>query len=337
MLYVFLKHLIESNNQASYTYNVKSENMKTNTVSVGVNTKLQLNKEASTQTKNFMDPDESLPINSYANHVNVNNVNKSKLPFSSCDVKSEISELCVFKNSSSLLKSPSCSSSAYEDLPTEINNKYNLNPLSNLQNHSEKGKNDQISINALLRDLQDSSEDEQLQPSTKLEERLLTLGLANGIHSPPENCIESPKSNFLSPNTIRPTKIREILTDKFKSERVAKTYEFKKSINSLPQEQQTRLNHRFKDLFGEDHAYEPDPLSIEEERIIAHKRVVKMVVEYMTPYYKAQRITRHLFKTLAKLISKNLMDRSYDPGNFLVMWLEPFYFVDTYLMLMKID
>lgn len=331
MLYDFLKFFIESNDLAYCTkiFNTKSENMKTNTVSVGINTELQLNKEVSTQTENLLDSDDSLPINSYANHVNVNNVNKSKLSFSSCDVKTEISESCVFENLNSLLNSPSCSSSAYENLHLEINNKYNLNPLSNLQNNSEQNESDQMSIDALIRVLEDSPENEQLQPSSKLEEHSVTLGLATGIHSLSENFLELPKSNCLSPNIIRSIKIREILMDKFKSERVAKTYEFQKSINSLPQEQQTRLNHRFEDLFGEDHAYESDPLSIEEERIIAHKRVVKMVVEYMTPYYKAQRITRNLFKTLAKLISKNLTDRSYDPGNFLVTWLEPFYFLDT--------
>lgn len=312
MLYDLLKHTIESNVQALNTYNIKAENMSTNTTSIGINTVLKLNKDASTQTNTLMDPDNSTSINSCANNVNVVNVNKSKMPYSSCDMVSKISESNVFENLNSLLKSPSCISNAYEELSNEINNKCYYNVFSNLKNNSVNNNTTSDSINALLKDLQDSPEHEKLQPSSKSEECLITLELET---KPSESLSKSPESICLSPNTIRPNKIKEVLMNKFKSERVAKKYELQRSISTLPQELQTKLNQKFKDLFGEDHTSESDPLSIEEEHIIAHKRVVKMVVEFMTPYYKARRISRHMFKTLARLISKNLMDRSYDPGN----------------------
>lgn len=188
-----------------------------------------------------------------------------------------------------------------------------IGSLKNLQVNSEQTngtKNDISSINALLRDLQDSPE----QASSKLDERLIEFEQVIGNYKPLDDFSELPTIIPVSPNTIRPEKIHEILNDKFRSERVAKKYELQRSINEMPWELQISLNQRFDDLFGNNHTYESDPLSEEEERIIAHKRIVKLVVGFMTPYYKAHRINRLLFKSLAKLISKNLMDRAYDPG-----------------------
>lgn len=186
-------------------------------------------------------------------------------------------------------------------------------PIGSLEVNSEQTngtKNDISSINALLRDLQDSPE----QSSSKLDDRLIEFEQVIENYKPKDDFSELPTIIPVSPNTIRPEKIHEILNDKFRSERVAKKYELQRSINEMPWELQISLNQRFDDLFGNNHTYESDPLSDEEERIIAHKRIVKLVVGFMTPYYKAHRINRLLFKSLAKLISKNLMDRAYDPG-----------------------
>ncbi|XP_001949885.1 uncharacterized protein LOC100169414 [Acyrthosiphon pisum] len=317
MLYDLLKHIIESNNQLpSCDKLFEAENIteKSVGIDVSVNTEQKCNKITSTQTEIWTDPDNNLPNNFPVNKMNTDLVNKCNLPSSSYNVKSKISESNnIFNNLNSLLKS-SCSSNSSPDVHMEVNYKYDSSEFENIQRKGEQENstpNDIVSINALLRDLQDSPEYEQ--QSSTLEERLIALGLAIENNKSTDNLTELTNPINISPSIIRPNKINEILTDKFKSKRVAKSYQLRNSMNELPQSLQIRLNQKFKDLFGNSHYYESDPLSEEEERIIAHKRIVKMVVEFMTPYYKAHRINRHLFKNLAKLISKNLMDRSYDP------------------------
>lgn len=312
MLFVLLKEIIESNNQSPYNYNRTAGNINNDIINVGVNTELELNKVISTQTESCTVSDSNLSTNMFMNNVNTDNVNTSMSPSSSYDVKSKISESNVFNNLNMLLKSPSHS---YDDVPMEINDKYNVIEFSNVQNNLEKNDYTTNDFNSLLKDLQDSPEYEH-QSFIKLDERLTALGLANENYKSTETILESPTSNTLNPNIVRLDKVKEMLLDKFKTERIAKSYELRRSMNELPQEQQIRLNQMFKDLFGNDHTYESDPLSEEEERIIAHKRIVKMVVEFMTPYYKAHRISRHMFKILARLISKNLMDRAYDSSSY---------------------
>jgi len=319
MLYDLLKHIIESNNQIpSCDKLFEAENITNKSVGidVSVNTEQKCNKMSSTQTEIWTDPDNNLPNNFPVNIVNTVLVNKSNLPSCSYDLKSKISESNnIFNNLNSLLKS-SCSSNSSPDVQMDVNYKYESSDFQNIQRkdvQENSTSNDILSINALLRDLQDSPEYEQ--QSSKLEERLIALGLAIENNKSTDNLNELTNPINISPSIIRPNKINEILTDKLKSKRVAKSYQLRNSMNELPQSLQIRLNQKFKDLFGNNHFYESDPLSEEEERIIAHKRIVKMVVEFMTPYYKAHRINRHLFKSLAKLISKNLMDRSHDPGN----------------------
>jgi len=298
-------------------------------IDVGVNTEQKCNKVTSTQTEIWTDPDNNLPVQIPVNKINTDLVKEPILPSSSYNLKSKISESNIFNNLNSLLKS-SCSSNSSSDAHMEVNYKYESSEFENLQRKDEQENstsNDLLSINALLRDLQDSPEYEQ--QSSKLEERLIALGLAIENNNSTENLTDLTKPINISPDIIRPDKINEILSDKFKSKRVAKSYQLRNSMNKLPQSLQIRLNQKFKYLFGSSHSYECDPLSEEEERIIAHKRIVKMVVEFMTPYYKAHRINRHLFKNLAKLISKNLMDRAYDPGNF-VLSDSLFYLVIKY-------
>lgn len=291
--------------------------MKKNSVSIGINTEPKLNKIASAQTEKLTDSDINL-----SNHLFVSNkpdiMHTSNSPSSSYDMKFKNTESNIFNNLNSLLNSSSHSPSTCSDVlinyPNPVNFIDDSAEFENVQGNSEKknGPENYIScINSLLRDLQDSPEYEQ--PS-KLDERLKAFGKAIENQESTKNVPELTSSICISPNTIRPNKINETLKDKLKSERVAKSYELRKSLKELSHELQIRLNQKYNDLFGINHSYESDLLSDEEERIIAHKRVVKMVVQCMTPYYKAHRINRYLFKSLAKLISKNLMDRTYDPG-----------------------
>ncbi|XP_027853795.2 probable cyclin-dependent serine/threonine-protein kinase DDB_G0292550 isoform X2 [Aphis gossypii] len=167
---------------------------------------------------------------------------------------------------------------------------------SNSESDSDSSKSDS-----------NSSKSEYEQEYSKLEEHLIENNKSS------KNSTELTKPINIDPCIVRSDKISEILSNKLKSKRVAKSYQLRKSMNKLPQRLQIRLNQKFKDLFGTSHSYEFDPLSEEEERIIVHKRIAKMVVEFMTPYYTARRIdNKNLFKRLARLISKNLMDRTYD-------------------------
>lgn len=279
-----------------------------------INTEPKIENIASVQTENTTDADNNVVIN----NNNVNSGDVLNVSPNSYDMQSKISESNIYDNLNSLLKSSPCSSNSSPNVSMEVNYKYDFTESASLHKNTDLQNcetNKILSINSLLKDLQDSPEYEYEHQSSKIEERLITLGLATKNHESLKQFSESTTSINISPNTIRLKKINEILKDKLKSERVAKTYELRKSMNEMPQELQIRLNHKFCEIFGSSHSYESDPLSEEEERIIAHKRIVKMVVEFMTPYYKAHRINRHLFKSLAKLISKNLMDRAYDPGN----------------------
>lgn len=322
VVYVLLQHIIESNNQLSLHdayFGTNANNINRHSV-ITSNTEGKLNKTISTQTDRWMDLDSNLSNNFIINNnkktpnLVTDIMNKSNLSSSSI-IKSEISKSNIFENLNSLLKSSSCSSSPSDISHAEVNNIYDSTEFSSLSRNSEQNdclKNNLSGYNSLLRDLQDSPEYEQ---SSKLEDRLISLGLEIESHKSKENVSDLFTSDHINPNVIRSNKIDEILKNKLKSLVIGKKYELQKSINELPQELQRRLDQRFLDLFGNSHNYESDLLSYEEERIIAHKRIIKMVVKFMIPYYKANRINRDLFKNLAKFISKNLMNRTYDQGN----------------------
>jgi len=312
MSYVWLKHIIDSDNQSSLQNKYFGQEIMTKE-SIGVITEQKMNKSVSTQTETCTDLDNNLFSNMFVNNTDL--VNTSNVSPSFYDVKSKISESNIFDNLNSLLKSFNSSSST-SDTPMEVNYNYGTMEFQNSKQNN-CATNDILSINTLLKDLQDSPEFEQ--PCTKLNERHITHGLAIENHESIDNFPELPAQSYISPNIVRQNKINKIFKDKFKSNRIAKSYELQKSMNELPQKLKNKVNQRFDELFGNGHTYESDPLSMEEERIIAHKRIVKMVVEFMTPYYKANRISRYLFKSLAKLISKNLMDRAYDPGDFILV------------------
>lgn len=343
MIYDLLKQIIESNNKIPICDEYfKAENItnKSKGIDVSVNTEEKCNKTTSTQTEIWTDPDNNLINNCPVNTFSTDLVNKPNLPHSSFNVKSEILESNIFNNLNSLLK-PSFSSNSSSDAHMEVKYMYESSEFKNLQRKDEQENsttNDILSINALLRDLQDSSESEHeqkysdppepdLKPESdsdssesgskseseyeqeysKLEEHLIENNKSS------KNSTELTKPINIEPCIVRPNKISEILSNKLKSERVAKSYEFQKSMKKLSRRLQKRLNQKFNYLFETSHSYELDPLSEEEERIIVHKRIAKMVVEVMTPYYTSRRINnKNVFKSLARLISKNLMNRTYD-------------------------
>lgn len=315
MLYSLLKHIVESNNELPLKdKNFEAENMTKKKNNDGFNTKKKMYKTISTQTEKLMDT-----FNNLSNDLSINNntdiVNKFNLPSSSYDTKSKISEstiLNISNNLNSLLTSSNSS-----DISMEVNYEYDhITKFSNNLNEGNDSTNNILSIDALLKVLQDSPEHDQQLLKLDEHSRSLDLAIENENRTSTDNLSELRVPIYIDPNVIRTHKIHEILKDKYKSKRVAKSYEMKKHYKQLSQELQIRLNQKYNDLFGDDHDYESDPLSEEEEHIIAHKRIVRMVVCFMTPYYRENRINRHLFKTLAKLISKNLMERAYDPGKF---------------------
>lgn len=328
IVYVLLKNIIESNNQSSLFdkyFGTDTHNIKQHLMNTWVKTEAKLNNTKSTQTERWMDLDSNLSNNCIINnnkktqHLVTDILNKSNLS-SSAIVKSEISESNVFEHLQQfLLKSSSCSNSPSVTSHAEMSNTDESTKFSNLSKNSEQNdhiKNDLSSYSTLLRDLQDSPEYEQ---SSKLEERLISLGLEVDSHKSEINVSELVTSVHINPNVVRSNKIDEILKNKLKSLVVGKKYELQKSMNELPQELQRRLDQQFLDLFGNNHNFESDLLSEEEERIIAHKRIIKMVVEFLVPYYEANRINRDLFKDLAKFISKNLMNRGFDLGNLILI------------------
>jgi len=327
-------------------------------IDVSVNTEQKCNKTTSTQTEIWTDSGNNLLNDFSVIKFGTDLVNKPNLPPSSYNVKSEISESNIFNNLKSLLKSSCSSNSSSDahmevNYTYESSEFENLQRKDEQENSTT---NDILrSTNALLRDLQDSpeseydqeypdsyesylksesdsksvsdsksesaskldsdsgsSESEYEQEYSKLEECLIENNKLV------ENSTELTKPINIDPYIVRSDKINEIISNKLKSKRVAKSYQLRTSMNKLPQRLQIRLNQKFKDLFGTSHSYEFDPMSEEEERIIAHKRIVNMVVKFMSPYYTACRIDRNSFKSLARSLSKNLTEQTYDPGNFVL-------------------
>lgn len=285
--------------------------MKKESVSIGeVYTEKNMNKSVSTQTETCTNLDVNLSFNTSID--NADPVYTSNVSHSSCDMESKISESNVFNNLNSLLKSPNilnCTSV----MPMEVN----YEPVKCENPEENKSATNISTIESLLKDLQDSPEYEQ--PHSKLDERLITLESAfEEYHNSANKFSELPASTNKSSNIVCYNKINEILENKFKSDYIAKSYELRRSMNKLPPELKKKINLKFDYLFGNGHDYESNALSEKEECIVVHKRIAKMVVKCMMPYYNANRISRCLFKILAKLISDNLMDRSYAAGNFIL-------------------
>lgn len=304
MLYDLLQNIIKSEDQILLWENKFTKNVTKQSINVGINTEQESNKTTSTQTENLIDSDNNIPDNLFATNAPTVNGIKSISPVSLPVVQlNGIEPEMIFENLNLNLNSMLSSNSPLHS-PKEINIDFTEN--TNLQQSLEPNncaKNDLISINALLRDLQDSPELYSIDAE---------LGSKNQNSM---DVSELPEPIFIDSNTLRQEKIYDVYKNKLKCERIAKEYELLRSMNNLPQKLRTRLENKFIDLFGRGHNYDNDPLSEEEQRFVAHKRIVKLVVQFMTPYYNEQRISRSMFKSLAKIISLTFMDRSYDPGN----------------------
>jgi hypothetical protein len=121
----------------------------------------------------------------------------------------------------------------------------------------------------------------------------------------------------IDPTTMRPRIVDAVLASPMNSDRVAEAYEFRRRLKELPEELRVRVDGKldrfFRDTAGTQHAFE---LSEPEEQSVSFKRIVRLVVARMKPYYDAGRITKTMFKALAELVSKNFSFHTYDPSNF---------------------
>ncbi len=96
---------------------------------------------------------------------------------------------------------------------------------------------------------------------------------------------------------------------------VAFWYHLECEIEELPPLKRQKLDAKFTEVFGNDHAIDYYFLSDEQKSITCRKRIAKHVVGELTNHYNKKRIaTKQLFKTMAKHITSILLGRSLYPG-----------------------
>lgn len=122
----------------------------------------------------------------------------------------------------------------------------------------------------------------------------------------------------IDPNTMRPNIINVVVANTQDSKHVAETYEFRRKLREMPQESQTRVDGMLDRFFtnAADGTQLAFKLSELEEQAVCHRRIARMVVGRMKPFYDAGRITKSMFKVLAELISKNFQYNTCSPSNF---------------------
>ncbi|XP_065222543.1 uncharacterized protein LOC135847074 [Planococcus citri] len=99
------------------------------------------------------------------------------------------------------------------------------------------------------------------------------------------------------------------------AESVALWYNLECEIEELPPTKKQKLEEKFVQLFGIDHAVDYYCLTNEQKSIACRKRIAKFVVIELTNFYVQKRIaTKQLFKTLAKHITSVLLGRSLYPS-----------------------
>lgn len=97
---------------------------------------------------------------------------------------------------------------------------------------------------------------------------------------------------------------------------VAYWYSLECELEELPPAKKQKLDEKFTQLFGKDHAIDYYFLSDEQKSITCRKRIAKHVVMELTNYYNQKKISsKQLFKTMAKHITSILLSRSLFPGN----------------------
>lgn len=98
---------------------------------------------------------------------------------------------------------------------------------------------------------------------------------------------------------------------------VAYWYHLECELEELSPAKRRKLDEKFTQLFGKDHAIDYYFLSDEQKSITCRKRIAKHVVMELTNHYNQKKIaSKQLFKTMAKHITSILLSRSLFPGNF---------------------
>lgn len=101
------------------------------------------------------------------------------------------------------------------------------------------------------------------------------------------------------------------------AESVALWYNLECEIEELPPAKKQKLEEKFVQLFGIDHAVDYYCLTNEQKSIACRKRIAKFVVIELTNFYVKKKIaSKQLFKTLAKHITSVLLGRSLYPSEF---------------------
>lgn len=185
--------------------------------------------------------------------------------------------------------------------------------ITNVQDKSEPdiGINNKrtydMCINELVGYLEGSSEYEQFD---SMIDDLSTLPASSTTDEPVESTSDLPAPININPNTFRSEKVNEILKDKLKTDRVALTFAFNKSMDELPNAEQIHLNQMFDDLFGADHSYESEPFSKREEGKIFVKKIMRMVLQFLESYSEEQVrcMNQNVLKNVAQFVTKMFLD-----------------------------
>ncbi|XKL61897.1 hypothetical protein PGB90_001730 [Kerria lacca] len=95
---------------------------------------------------------------------------------------------------------------------------------------------------------------------------------------------------------------------------IAQWYNLECELEELSSSKRQKLDEKFVQLFGKDHAIDYYFLSDEQKSITCRKRIAKYVVVELTNYYNKKKIaSKQLFKTMAKHITSILLGRSLFP------------------------
>uniref|UniRef100_A0A1B6L9R8 Set2 Rpb1 interacting domain-containing protein n=1 Tax=Graphocephala atropunctata TaxID=36148 RepID=A0A1B6L9R8_9HEMI len=229
---------------------------------------------------------------------------------------------------------------------------------------------DSLDQKSLNREVHKNSVEQKLNPEDRLKETILLKPRDSFIISKPTGNVvplnnnlpkkfheKNPSSgnNFkdnldsrlaamglLGPIDIETEKaIAELGTYKSKknnwfAEEIAQSCNFTRSLLRLSTQQKDRVKIKLKELFG----HEDESLTelTEKNITVCRKRIASVVVMELTPIYQAKKIaSRHLFKFLAKKITKSLMEHSYAPDTKNIRWKVKEFFSDGKVIMSESD
>lgn len=150
-----------------------------------------------------------------------------------------------------------------------------------------------------------SSEDETTNSSSITHINQSKLSISSHPTNESSSVVSGPNSAF-------EVKLRSPIF----AESVAMWYNLECEIEELPPAKKQKLEEKFVELFGIDHAIDYYFLTDEQKSIACRKRIAKFVVMELTTFYVKKRIaSKQLFKTLAKHITSVLLGRSLYPSS----------------------